>query len=132
MTPRPLPEIVRHALELFAPLGSISTKAMFGGWGFYCDDLFFALVAHETLYLKADGQSAALFSEAGGEPFRFSYKDGRVETMNYWTVPETALESPAEMLPWGREALAAALRHPKKPKATAARDPKALAKAHHV
>jgi DNA transformation protein len=64
MAPRPLPEIVQHALELFAPLGSLRTKAMFGGWGFYCDDLFFALVAEDTLYLKADAQSIALFKEA--------------------------------------------------------------------
>ena len=117
MKPRSLPEIVRHALELFAPLGSIHTKAMFGGWGFYCDEHFFALVADDTLYLKADGQSALLFSEAGGEPFRFSGKEGRMETMAYWTVPATALESSAEMLPWGQAALAAAVRQKKKPKA---------------
>ena len=116
---RPLPELVEHACELFAPLGAIRVKAMFGGWGFYCDELFFAIVAFETLYLKADAESAASFSEAGGEPFRYSRKDGRTETMNYWTVPGEAMESPAEMLPWGRLALAAALRgrRPKKPSA---------------
>lgn len=116
---RPLPELVAHAGELFAPLGAIRIKAMFGGWGFYCDEIFFAIVADETLYLKADAESAARFSAAGGEPFRYSRKDGRTETMNYWTVPGEALESPAEMLPWGRLALAAALRgrKPKKPSA---------------
>jgi len=107
---RPLPELVEHACELFAPLGAIRVKAMFGGWGFYCDELFFAIAAFETLYLKADAESAASFREAGGEPFRYSRKDGRTETMNYWTVPGEAMESPAEMLPWGRLALAAALR----------------------
>lgn len=117
MAPRPLPELVTHAIELFAPLGSIRTKAMFGGWGFYCDDLFFAIVAFDTLYLKADTQSASRFREAGGEPFRFTTKDGRSETMNYWTVPEEAMENPAEMRPWGREALAAALRSRKVKKA---------------
>ena len=83
---------------------------MFGGWGFYCDDLFFAIIADETLYLKADAETAARFEAAGGEPFRFSYKDGRTETMNYWTVPEEAMESPGEMIEWGRLALAAAIR----------------------
>ncbi len=107
---RPLPELVKHACELFAPLGTIRVKAMFGGWGFYCDELFFAIVAYETLYLKADAESADAFRQAGGEPFCFTYKDGRTETMNYWTVPEEALESPAEMLPWGRLALAATVR----------------------
>lgn len=108
--PRPVPELVRHATELFAPLGSIRSKAMFGGWGFYCDDLFFAIVAYDTLYLKADAESAERFRAAGGEAFTFSYKDGRTETMNYWTVPEEAMENPAEMRPWAQTALAAAIR----------------------
>ena len=112
---RPLPELVEHACELFAPLGAIRVKAMFGGWGFYCDELFFAIVAFETLYLKADGESADVFRQAGGEPFQVTSKSGRTETMNYWTVPGEALESPAEMLPWGRLALAAAVRG-RKPK----------------
>ena len=107
---RPLPELVEHACELFAPLGSIRVKAMFGGWGFYCDELFFAIAAFETLYLKADAESAETFRQSGGEPFRVTSKSGRTDTMNYWTVPGEALESPAEMLPWGRLALAAALR----------------------
>jgi DNA transformation protein len=86
---------------------------MFGGWGFYCDDLFFAIVANDILYLKADAQSAATFEAVGGEPFRLVRKDGRSDTMNYWTVPEDAMESSAEMLPWARAALAAAARNRK-------------------
>lgn len=108
--PRQEPEIVSHARDLFAPQGSIRTRAMFGGWGFYCDDLFFAIVAYDTLYLKADDDSAPRFEAAGGERFRFEYKDGREETLNYWTVPEEALETPAAMTPWAKEALGAALR----------------------
>lgn len=117
---RPLPEFVAYACELFAPLGAIRVRAMFGGWGFYCDDLFFAIVADETLYLKADAESAGSFGAAGGEAFHYAGKDGRTETMNYWTVPGEALESPAEMLPWARLALAAAVRG-RKPKKTAVR-----------
>ena len=110
MAARELPVVVRYALELFAPLGALRVKAMFGGWGFYCDDLFFAIVANDLLYLKADAQSAATFEVVGGNPFRLVRKDGRVDTMNYWTVPEEAMESAQEMLPWARAALAAAAR----------------------
>lgn len=106
----PPPELVQHACELFAPFGAIRTRRMFGGWGFYCDDLFFAIVADETLYLKADVESAKAFRQAGGIPFRVSYKDGREETMNYWTRPEEAFETPNEMRPWARRALDAAIR----------------------
>lgn len=122
---RALPELVEHACELFAPLGAIRVKAMFGGWGFYCDELFFAISVFETLYLKADGESADAFRLTGGEPFQVTTKSGRTETMNYWTVPGEALESPAEMLPWGRLALAAAVRGRKpKKKPEASKQPK--------
>ncbi|MBK9026962.1 MAG: TfoX/Sxy family protein [Propionivibrio sp.] len=62
-----------------------------------------------------DAESTEAFRQAGGEAFHFTYKDGRTETMNYWTVPEEAMESSAEMLPWGRLALEAAVRG-RKPK----------------
>jgi DNA transformation protein and related proteins len=108
--PKPLSPLVEHSLELFSPLGQVRAKAMFGGWGFYLDDLFFALVADDTLYLKADAESEAAFREAGSWPFTYSHKDGRSVTMGYWSAPEEAMESPAMMHDWGRMALAAALR----------------------
>jgi DNA transformation protein len=111
MARKPLPEIVRWSQELFAPLGSIRTKAMFGGWGFYCDDFFFALIADEVLYLKADDEeNQARFKAAGSEPFRYAYLDGRVMTMAYWSAPEEAMDSPNAMAPWARGALACAVR----------------------
>ncbi|GAB2179789.1 TfoX/Sxy family protein [Denitratisoma sp. agr-D3] len=111
MASKPLPEIVRWSQELFAPLGSLRTKAMFGGWGFYCDELFFALIADEVLYLKADDEeSQARFKAAGSAPFRYTYADGRTVTMGYWSAPEEAMDSPNAMLPWARAALACALR----------------------
>ena len=77
---------------------------------FTLNHVFFALVAFDTLYLKADAPSQALFEAAGSQPFRYTYKDGRTVTMGYWTAPEDTLESPAAMEPWARGALACALR----------------------
>jgi len=111
MARKPLPEIVRWSQELFAPLGSIRTKAMFGGWGFYCEELFFALIADEVLYLKADDEESQVrFRSVGSEPFRYTYGDGRTVTMGYWAAPEEAMDSPNAMMPWARAALGCALR----------------------
>lgn len=115
MAPRPLPEVVRHAQELFAPLPGLRVKSMFGGWGFYSEDVFFALVAFDTLFLKADAASQAAFEAAGCQPFRYTYPDGRSTTMGYWSAPEESLESPAAMQPWARGALDCALRARAKP-----------------
>jgi len=119
--------LVEHCLELLAPVGSVRARRMFGGHGLYCDDLFFALIAVDRLYLKVDAQTEPAFAAAGCEPFVYDAK-GKSMRMNYWTVPADAMESPALMQPWARRALAAALRAraakpsaaPRKPAATRA------------
>lgn len=97
---------------------------MFGGWGFYCDDHFFALIADEILYLKTDGETEAGFRESGSTPFTYTYKDGRTVTMAYWSAPEAAMESPRAMQPWARLAFAAALRAKAPKKVTAKSRPR--------
>ncbi len=128
-------ELADHCLELLAPLGGVRRKRMFGGWGFYLDELFFALIASDPapgrpktgprplggppqsgggssarrLYLKVDAQTRAAFEAAGCAPFVYDGK-GKSVTMSYFTAPEQAMESAHEMLPWARLALEAALR----------------------
>ena len=102
-------EFVRHCLELLSPLGSVRSRAMFGGHGLYVDDLFVALIAFDRLYLKVDAQSRATFGAASGRPFSYE-AHGRRMTMGYCSVPDEAMDSPASMQPWARLALAAALR----------------------
>lgn len=102
-------DLVDHCLELLAPLGAVRAKRMFGGHGIYCDDLFFALIAGERLYLKTDDLCRPAFAAAGCEPFVYDMK-GQAMTMSYWSVPAEAMESPMLMRPWALQALAAALR----------------------
>ncbi len=100
-------EFVDYLSELLAPLGRIRTKAMFGGYGIYCDERFFALVANDTLYLKADDATRDTFIKAGQKPFTFVMKNAEA-TMSYYTAPAQALEDFAEMRPWAQLALGAA------------------------
>ena len=99
-----------HVRELLGELGPIRIKNMFGGAGVYCDDLIFALIIEDALWIKADAENRTLFEAAGSEPFTFEYKDGRRETMNYWRLPDTASDAPEEALRWARLGLDAALR----------------------
>jgi DNA transformation protein len=103
------PPLVDHCLELFAPLGAVRARRMFGGHGLYVDDLFVALIAFDRLYLKVDAATQPAFEAAGCEPFVYDGK-GKPITMGYWTVPADAMESPALIQPWARQAIAAALR----------------------
>ena len=102
-------ELVSHCCELFAPLGAVRTRRMFGGHGFYVDDVFIALIAGERLYLKVDAQTRPLFEAAGCEPFVYDAA-GKNVSLGYFSAPEEAMESPPLMQPWARHALSAALR----------------------
>ena len=102
-------ELVDHCLELLAPLGSTRVRRMFGGHGFYIDDLFVALIAGERLYLKVDAQTRPLFEAAGCVPFVYD-ASGKSVSLGYFSAPDDAMESAPLMQPWARLALAAALR----------------------
>jgi DNA transformation protein and related proteins len=106
---KPLPEFVAHCAELLHALGPVRVKPMFGGHGLYVDELFVAIVAWDQLYLKADALTRARFEAAGCAPFVYD-GGGKSVSLNYWVVPEEALESPALMLPWACLAQEAALR----------------------
>ena len=99
-----------HVLELLATLGPARARRMFGGAGVYLDEHFIALIADEVLYLRADAEAQPAFQAAGSQPFCFSTKDGRRTVMAYWSAPEAAMESPAQMRPWALLALESALR----------------------
>jgi len=103
------PDFIAHCLELLSPAGAPRAKRMFGGHGVYIDELFVALVIADVLYLKTDDATRPAFESAGGHPFTYLGKDGEVNVFGYWTVPEEAMESPREMMPWARRAIAAAV-----------------------
>jgi DNA transformation protein len=118
--------LVSHCLELLSPLGRTSSRRMFGGRALYIDDLCMALIFGDALYLKVNDDSRAAFERAGCRPFIYETKDGDHQMLGYYTAPEEAMESPAEMAPWARRALAAAVaaraKAPKR-KAAAAKTP---------
>lgn len=103
------PDFVAHCIELLSPLGPARSRRMFGGHGFYVDDVFVALIFGERLYLKADAQTRPRFEAADCEPFVYDGA-GKQVTISYWTAPDDAMESPLLMRPWARLAMEAALR----------------------
>ena len=118
---------VSHCLELLSPQGRTSSRRMFGGHALYIDGLCMALIIQDTLYLKADDTSRALFERAGCKPFTYTAKNQEIHSLGYYTAPDEAMESPAEMTPWARRALAAAVaaraKAPPKKKAAATTAP---------
>lgn len=99
-----------YCIELLSSLGEVHGKRMFGGYGLYAGDVFVAIIAGETLYLKADDETRPRFEAAGCSAFSYDTKDGKRHALGFWTVPPEAMDSERLMQPWARLALDAALR----------------------
>lgn len=81
---------------------------MFGGVGIYCGELFFALIANDTLYLKVDDSNRPDFEERGMGPF-LPFGDER-DKMQYYEVPADLLDDPDALRPWAEKSIAVAAR----------------------
>jgi DNA transformation protein len=103
-------DFVLHCQELLAPTGPVRVRRMFGGHGLYVSERFVAILLNDTLYLKADAQSQPEFEAAGCAPFTYTTAAGQRTVLAFRQAPDEAMESPAQMLPWARLALGAALR----------------------
>lgn len=95
--------------DVLSGLGPVSVRRMFGGAGVYAGGIMFGLVAEDTLYFKADGESQRAFEAEGLPPFVYQGR-GKTIAMSYWRIPERLLDDQDEMLDWARRALAAARR----------------------
>ena len=96
--------------EQLSDFGPVTVRRMFGGAGIFQDGLMFALIADETLYLKADSVSQSEFEALKLLPFTYAAKGEKKIVMAYWRAPEACLDDRDEMTIWARKAFAAALR----------------------
>ncbi len=94
---------------LLTPMGPARARRMFGGFGIFMDDLMFALINGDRLYLKVDDETRPAFEGAGSEPFTYRRR-GRDISMSYFSAPAGSLESMEALSPWAGLALAAARR----------------------
>lgn len=90
-------------------LGPVSVRRMFGGAGVYADGVMFALIADDTLYLKADASTQAAFEAEGLPRFGYEARNKRID-LPYWRAPERLLDDSDEMTEWAGAALAVARR----------------------
>ena len=96
--------------EMFASLGPVTVKKMFGGKGVYRHGLILACEFEGEILLKADAVSAPQFEAAGARRWSYEGKSGKAVAMPYWSIPEDAFDNPDLMAGWVRLAYEAALR----------------------
>lgn len=99
--------------DLFGYREDITSRAMFGGWGIYCDGLMFALIVDGELHFKVDDNNRAFFDAAGSHPFTYGRQNKRV-SLSYFSVPESIMEDHEAFALWTARSIAAS--HNKKPR----------------
>ena len=101
-------EFVDFLTEVFVLFGPIQTRKMFGGYGVYRDGIMFALVADDSLYLKADATIAHYFESLGLGQFEYD-KGGKVVKMSYYLAPAEIFDDPEQAAIWARRSLEVAV-----------------------
>lgn len=97
--------------DLFASVGPIRIRRMFGGRGIYCEAGIFALEAFDRLFVKGDDQSAPIYEKAGMARWLYENpKTGKRSAMPYWQVPDDALDDADAMAPWAYLGVQTAIR----------------------
>lgn len=128
--------------DLFAPVGPVQCRKMFGGIGVYRDGWMFALEAYGEAYLKCAVADEPEFLANGCKQFFYEGKPDpvtgqpKITRMSYWTVPEAAFDDADMLRRWALRAIATAASAPKakakpgtKAKPGAKANPKAKGKA---
>lgn len=96
--------------EMFAALGEVTTRRMFGGQGVYRHGLIVAVELRGAMMLKGDELTAPDYEAAGGRRWVYEGRGGKPVQMPYWTVPEEAWDDPELMARYVRLAYQAAVR----------------------
>src|SRR3984885_439627 len=104
------PEYAEFLREQLAPLGRITMRRMFGKTGVFCDGVMLGMVTENTLFVRVDDDSRAIFKEAECFPPLNYEKKGSTIDLSFWRVPERLFDEPDELVIWAQAALAAARR----------------------
>ena len=94
--------------QLSRVVPQVRARRMFGGGGIYSGEVFFALIADDTLYFKVDDSNRPDFEARQMGPFQPYGPKG--EVMQYYQVPDDLLEDAETLRPWAEKALAVAVR----------------------
>ena len=92
--------------DLFAGVGTLTTRKMFGGLAIYADGVIFALMdGAGALMLKAKGALAEEHAAEGSQQFIHEGKGATRAAMPYWNLPCAAMDEPELACNWAQHSL---------------------------
>lgn len=100
--------LANYVAEQLAPLGRISSRAIFGGVGVFIDDRLLGIVMGEKLYLHTDKSNLEDYVARGMQQFK-PYPNAFDLTTDHHQVPPEIVNDAAQLKIWGERALNAAI-----------------------
>jgi DNA transformation protein len=88
--------------DQLSALRGLETRRMFGGYGFYLDGDFFAILFKDRLYFRVSKDTIGEYTKRGMKPFAPFKK--KSPSRNYYEVPVEILESPVFLVNWAKAA----------------------------
>lgn len=110
-------KLLERVLPALQSAGAARSRAMFGGFGLYLDDVIVGIVAWDRLFFRTDDRNRPDYQAAGTAPFSYEGRSGKPIEMPYWEVPAEILAEPARLCDWALKARAASLADPRRKKA---------------
>jgi len=115
-------EYREYLQDLFAEVGPIRIKRMFGGAGIYLDDACFAIVlGGEEIMMRGDAEIGPKYEADGGTQWIYENERRGAVAMPYWRLPDSAQDDPEEAANWARLSLEPARKSAAEKAATKAR-----------
>lgn len=101
-------DFLEYVLELLEPLGDIKTSRMFSSVLLKVGDRQLGILFEDTVYFKVtDEELQERYKSDGSKQFSYTRKDKKdpVVIQNWWSVPDSAMDSSEEMIRLAEEVL---------------------------
>lgn len=99
-------EYREYVQDLFAGVGPIQIKRMFGGAGVYLDDACFAIIFRgDEILMRGDAELGPKYENEGGTQWIYENERRGPIAMPYWSLPDGAQDDPDEAAAWARLSL---------------------------
>ena len=96
---------IDFVLDQLRDVPALEPRPMFGTYGLYAGETFFAIACNGALYFKVDDESRRDYERRGMTPFQPTKKQ---TLKTYFQVPADVLDSRPDLATWARRAIRAA------------------------
>lgn len=96
-------DFLQYVLDQLSGWGKVHVNRMFGGAALYQEDLAFAMIANDIVYLKVDDTNKEKYIAAGStqlKPFK-----NNATVLSFYNIPADVLENADEFVEWAKESL---------------------------